>query len=259
MLVLVFGTFSVQWELLTALHEIARDNYDALIDSDEHEAGEDVCQYPGGSDLIVRHIALFVFSLSFWAQFGSSLGMIRWLAEIPSYNAKKHKHLCDALGCNLGWRTLRTRITDPTRPDFPHEYQVTRPATGITMVRRVLAILLFVLPKMLIEMLLLLQGGGFLLTSHGNQNVILNTLAVTFVCDIDESVYSTFVVKMLRGAYESLPAIGMLPAAAVENEELRHAKAWRIDVLIAYAGTWISFAVLLLLNWLIYSLWCSEF
>ena len=122
-----------------------------------------------------------------------------------------------------------------------------------------MAILLFVLPKMLIEMLLLLQGGGFLLTSHGNQNVILNTLAVTFVCDIDESVYSTFVVKMLRGAYESLPAIGMLPAAAVENEELRHAKAWRIDVLIAYAGTWISYAVLLLLNWLIYSLWCSEF
>eukprot|EP01083_Nonionella_stella_P200022 732962_1 len=64
-----------------------------------------------------------------------------------------------------------------------------------------------IFPKMAIALFLSSYGGGFILSSKDNANLILNTLAVTFIIDIDETLFNLFVPNNVKRVIEEIPPV----------------------------------------------------
>lgn len=77
---------------------------------------------------------------------------------------------------------------------------------GISKCRRVMLLILVILPKLLIAAALLVIGGGYLAFSTSNSDLLLNGLAVTFVLDVDELLYSVLMSRRSQAMMSSLPA-----------------------------------------------------
>lgn len=149
-----------------------------------------------GTSFFLRCVGLSLWVSAIVADWWETYGMHLWLNNFP--NAPKYQGLylqeCD----------------DPTCAEACHISKCTiiQPATGLTKCARFSFYLLGLLPKQVISVVVLLGGAGALLRSSDDFNLILNSLAATFVNEIDDLAYRFLLPASVKLAAGSLPPIG---------------------------------------------------
>merc|ERR1719324_1594764 len=71
--------------------------------------------------------------------------------------------------------------------------------------------LLIILPRMIIAVLVVWIGAIYILNSSDAETMLLNTLAVLFVLDIDEFFYQTFTATHMKMQLTTVPEIKLNP------------------------------------------------
>lgn len=77
--------------------------------------------------------------------------------------------------------------------------------SGLTPIFKVICVLFIVLPKLMIGLLLAYYGSGFLLVSDDNESLILNTVALTFITQIDELIFVAMTPLNVKMILDELP------------------------------------------------------
>lgn len=78
--------------------------------------------------------------------------------------------------------------------------------SGMTAWFKSICYLVIVLPKLIVGVLLAFYGSGFLLVSDDNESLILNTVALTFITQIDDLIYESMVPSNIKQCIDDLPA-----------------------------------------------------
>ena len=79
-------------------------------------------------------------------------------------------------------------------------------ASGLTKKEKIMNTILILIPKLLIGLLLAYYGAAFIAISPDNETIILNTLAVVFIIDIDEMLFKSFADKLIQEAVDGIPS-----------------------------------------------------
>lgn len=87
--------------------------------------------------------------------------------------------------------------------------------SGMTKTHKLSAVILILMPKMAIFMWLLGYGAEYLMGSETVEDLILNALALGFVCEVDEFAYGIMSPVYLRQVIENLPP---LEVASINHE-----------------------------------------
>lgn len=77
--------------------------------------------------------------------------------------------------------------------------------SGMTLWFKFVCYLVIVLPKLVIGVLLAFYGSGFLLVSDDNESLILNTVALTFITQIDDLIFDSMVPGNVKQCIDDLP------------------------------------------------------
>ena len=62
-------------------------------------------------------------------------------------------------------------------------------------------------PKLVVGILLAWYGSVFVAISDSNENAFLNTLAIYFVCEIDELLFKAFTSNVIQTGLNKVPSI----------------------------------------------------
>merc|ERR1719387_3221195 len=81
----------------------------------------------------------------------------------------------------------------------------------MTVLYKTLVFILIVLPRAAIAVLVVWIGAVYILNSSDAETMILNTLAVLFVLDIDEFFYQTFTATHMKMQLTTVPSIELHP------------------------------------------------
>merc|ERR1719221_367581 len=84
-----------------------------------------------------------------------------------------------------------------------------RPVSGITRAARIGMYLFCILPKFLVEVIVLVAGSGGVLRSGNNFDLVLNVVAATFLLELDDVVYAVLVPESIRMLCGHLPPLGL--------------------------------------------------
>jgi hypothetical protein len=205
-------------------------------------------------------ICLFVMLLPSVASIGESLLMCRWLFQVPAWDESKHRAAYtkterDLCGGLLVKNTVLKYLQEPggfAQPSEP-EFAVCQFGTGISLTARVLAASLCIVPKLVVEVLLIYVGGGFIATSTSTTDLILNCLAVSFIIDIDDMMYSLLVVPAAKIEFENFPSIGLMLAT-----HLKEGGCYWFDLLFQFLGTWVTYAAITFFLTTTNRIWCQD-
>jgi len=77
--------------------------------------------------------------------------------------------------------------------------------SGLTPWYKFVCLVFVVMPKMFLGLLLAHYGSGFLLVSDDNESLILNTVALTFITQIDELIYDSMTPANVKVIIDELP------------------------------------------------------
>jgi len=102
--------------------------------------------------------------------------------------------------------SLFSRITKKVRPTPPKDVQLWS-LDYITPAYKVWSVLVIVLPQTLIVLAVAYQGGLFIAMCEDTEDIVLNSLAVTFILDIGEIIYHSFTPHATKSALESAKAV----------------------------------------------------
>eukprot|EP00966_Prymnesium_polylepis_P222531 5148235-Prymnesium_polylepis.1 len=123
----------------------------------------------------------------------------------------------------------------------------TRPYTGVTVPMRTFFYVCILLPKALITVLVLIGGSGAIVRSGNDFDTLLNTLAATFVLDIDDIVYSLAMPASTK-SHCTLPPLNAHPTeGGRQSQYLRLAAQFKFALIVA-TGAAMAFAL--------HALWC---
>merc|ERR1719230_1734884 len=78
---------------------------------------------------------------------------------------------------------------------------------GMTKSFKVYCMCCVALPKLLIAVILSLIGGMYIKLTSSVENLVLNTLAVNFVVDIDEFLYQAFTSDATKGNLDNMKTL----------------------------------------------------
>jgi len=101
-------------------------------------------------------------------------------------------------------------------------------ATGMTFMHKCVAVIFVIIPKAAICLVLFVYGGDYLIRSPGIEDLILNTLALGFVIEIDEFLYKLVTPVYLQEVIEDLPNLEISAKESVKQG------AW------GYIGKWLQ-------------------
>mmetsp|Transcript_57841 Transcript_57841/g.103475 ORF Transcript_57841/g.103475 Transcript_57841/m.103475 type:complete len:438 (+) Transcript_57841:69-1382(+) len=76
---------------------------------------------------------------------------------------------------------------------------------GFSFTRKLGIMIFIIVPKLLIALAVLAYGSLFLAASTSNADVLLNALALIFIVEIDELIFSSFAPRKLAAVMEALP------------------------------------------------------
>ena len=141
-----------------------------------------------GSDTYLRIACLTLFTAFIYDELLETVEMMRWHIAIPT--EKKHKAL-----------RIKIHKTDTA----------VKPAlsNGFTLAHKLSNFLFICLPKGLMGLFFLVIGGMYISVSGNNETIILNTLALYFVLEIDEFIFMGFVSPKLKASMASLPPVSI--------------------------------------------------
>lgn len=181
-----------------------------------------------GGQLSVRVACMVVFTMFLFGELMELVDMHYWLSMFqPS-----HKH-------------TPLRIRDYEDKSGNH---VSKPVTGVTCLVRFLLYFFVFFPKFLMLIALLIFGIPYIAYARTNTNLLLNTVALLFVAEIDEMVYKFAISKMYQDTLV-VPALGR-----TEEEKARCIEMVWCGALRSY----VLFFMLAISVPLSYLFWCQN-
>jgi len=181
-----------------------------------------------GGRFIVRISCIMVFTMHMIGELGELLDTHFWL----SLFLYSHKHT------PLQIREYQDRVGRT----------VNKPVTGITYLERFVLYLLFLLPRLVFIIVLLLMGIPYIAFTKRNEDLLLNTVALWFVAEVDEIVYKFVIPKMYRDTLD-LPPLG-------RSEEER-SRCFEM-VVCGTIRSYMAFFFLTIVSTLLYFFWCQN-
>ena len=178
-----------------------------------------------GSDTYLRIACLTLFTAFMFDELLETLEMMQWHIAIPT--EKKHKAL-----------RIKIHKTDTA----------VKPAlsNGFTLAHKVSNFLFICIPKGLMGLFFLVVGGMYISVSGNNETIIMNTLALYFVLEIDEFIFMGFVSPKLKASMANLPPVsiphqaGCMPSVTTC---LTHFGSLLKLLLFIFVGNGIGFSV----------------
>jgi len=139
------------------------------------------------TDFFLRVLCLMVFAAYCIADVYQSMWMLMWLFYLP--NSK-----------DCGVQRLRTG------PD-QEDKDLVEVKNGLPCWLKIFNTQLVLIPKLSVAAFLLCYGSGFLLAARTNEDVILNSLALVFVIELDEYMYGYGLPLNIKNYCEAVPPV----------------------------------------------------
>ena len=201
------------------------------------DAGDDLAATCDGTSGPLRMVAIFIYLCTIVREIFETRDMHRWLAKFRT--SPKHEFLRVYRSC------------DPNEPDYP----ICLPASGITVAARFYFYLGVLLPKLLLSLLVLFAGCGVVLRSTNDFNLVLNSVAVAFVLDIDELCFAALVAPTVKQRCIAPRFADAAPAD--EQERPSGCGGYNRAEVAAFLHTYVVLAVVLGVCAAMNSYWCG--
>lgn len=164
---------------------------------------------------VLQIVCVFVFSVAVFGEIRESLDMWAglWFCPVTDYKLLEERHSHhgavlekdDAADASNEVDRLRRETGHLLRKGIKgeHRWNMHR----MTNVHKFLALVFVASPKLLIGVLTLVYGSKYIMLSPDAEDLILNTLAVLFVVDVDEYFYATFTTAAMKARLASMTPI----------------------------------------------------
>ena len=172
-----------------------------IIFLDGELAGIETCDFP--TDPNLRFCALATFVAFMLTEFWENVEMVQWTRHIKPESS-------------------HTILSIEVSEDVAEK----RWASGLTSWQKVLFGLLVILPKTAISVMLFYTGSRYVGYSGTNSDLLLNSVAMLFVTQIDDLLYSAFTPAYAKRVIEELPPVKPEIQADHEHEFLMIVKPW---------------------------------
>ena len=189
-----------------------------IIFLDGELAGIETCDFP--TDPNLRFCALATFVAFMLTEFWENVEMVQWTRHIKIESS----HTILSIG-----------VSEDAQAGVVAER---RWASGLTSWQKALFGLLVILPKTAISVMLFYTGSRYVGYSGTNSDLLLNSVAMLFVTQIDDLLYTAFTPAYAKRVIEELPPVEPAVQAENEHEFLMIAKPW-IKIAIFAALTYL--------------------
>ncbi|GMI34927.1 hypothetical protein TeGR_g9098 [Tetraparma gracilis] len=196
------------------------------------ELGVDQCYAPG-SALFLRWICVTVFVASVLMDLKESCSIVSYLSLIPTINKWTDADK-EALDDKNSLLTKRVVVAKTNGTQYQIEVIC---CGGISSLERAWW-WLWIVVKVVAELGCMVAGSGYVLYADSNENLILNSVALLFITQIDDIAYSFAVTDYFKGLLDGLPDIGKVECTDPEH------KAGDGLVLAQLFGPWLSICLL---------------
>jgi hypothetical protein len=167
-----------------------------------------VCQDSTETEVFLKCVCVATFCSFCWSDILESASMWHWVSFLPTWTDEHLKMVQERqTGCLL---MESLTFIDDIGVCKNQVVTVTRPVTGITHMFRTMIFLFVIVPKVVLAILLMGVGCGFIIRAEGVAETVLNTVAVSFVMEVDDYAYKAFTTVTTKILHNSLPPIGLL-------------------------------------------------
>lgn len=216
------GNYAIQ---LLFVHELWK-----MVNATREEQGGETYMACSNSVVVVQFVCLFVFEVAIFTEIRDSVLIVRllWNTESPSSGPTP----------GTGWHRLQNSgdrrksaagaiCTEPESKGrlsrWARKKQVGPSEWSLDGVSRCYRSFLFVVvgvPKLCVACLLMYFGGWYVLESPDRETLILNTLAMTFIINVDEFLYIAFTAQSIQDNINSMKPV------TVQMGAWSHAGLW---------------------------------
>jgi len=159
---------------------------------------EDGGDCESGGDQWLRIICDVVFLMTLLSKMREALGTLRWISRFPHASRR---------------RCLRMRKYKSPKLFFDYDSKseyttVNKPAVGITLPFRYFVWLLCLF-QIIIMAMLIYFGSSYILRASDDEALILNSVALVFIVEIDDLVYKFILTITEKNVFSGVPAIAL--------------------------------------------------
>lgn len=200
-------------------------------------------------DFILLVFCLGLFIVNVGDEMSNSLSIRRFIQELPVWDEAIDFTICNKLETCLVLQKKRIKTKHKM------EFLITLiQYGGITCIYRVFMYSLFII-KLMIELFLLWIGSSFILYADDNESIIVNTLSMTFIVNIDNFVYSFFLSNSQKKEIEG----GVPVIQKMFGSEDKHVSIGNKcnDILWEYIRPIIIFMYVFISSFILYMYWCK--
>lgn len=136
-----------------------------------------------GADWLLRIVCLVLATATIFADLRQTLTMYRWVQCVPEWHPG-HQEITDYC-CRYSGRTSLPMQR------YHDDYGVTvkKPAVGFTCCFRFGIFLFVLIPKVLLALLWLVYGAGYVTAGRTNTEMILRVMVIVFALNVDDVMY----------------------------------------------------------------------
>lgn len=194
--ILLLINYSVQWILMYKIWEINLDKEGQQCD-DALRSLQSVC--------------VFIFSISVFSEVRDAFSLFHllWVCDTVGVVGSDIYHAVDqgghgaVLEADSSGMNLFGKMNVWAKKKHITQWNLDR----MTLTYKMCAIALVAVPKLVIPIALTIVGGNYIMRSEDAETMVLNTLAVLFIIDIDEFLYNTFTTTPMKHQLASMKEI----------------------------------------------------
>ena len=179
----------------------------ANVAADSARQGDDLCS-PAGTSYFLRLICMVVFIATCSSDLKETYHYFQYMWNVPSRVGTEE----DRKALNEVDICAPAKLTDQVG-EFSGKKQGYRFETfafgGFLPLERAWAYFWGVV-KLAMEVLLLVCGVGYVLYASSNEDLLMNSVALTFVSQIDDTAYSFCATRSFKGYMKGLPQMGFI-------------------------------------------------
>jgi hypothetical protein len=209
------------------------------------DAAGDLSDNCGDTSALLRWGCTILFCSMIVKDVFESMGMGIWLGafhwSLISFDALRIDNLEITTGTTGNENAVNVGSTNIARP--ADDYSIGLPSLMLAAV--------VILLKLFIALIVLLAGGGGVMRSGNNFDLCLNTLAATFLLDIDNQLYTLLIPAYTRKHHCTVPEIAM----EGDNAERLIFKLFKVFPAIQMG---VMFGMVIIICILVIYFWCES-
>jgi len=185
----------------------------ANVAADPERQGDDLCS-PAGTSYFLRLICMVVFVATCSSDLKETYDYFQCVWNVPSRAGTEEER--EAL--NEVDTSAPAKLTNQLDSLKKVGYRLeTFAFGGFLPLERAWAYFWGVV-KLAMEVLLLACGTGYVLYASSNEDLLMNSVALTFVSQIDDTAYSFCVTRIFKDYMEGLPQMGFIMNDKVDKD-----------------------------------------